>query len=240
MRALSGRGHLDRAVEYLPDDEALGDRKSNGRGLTRPELSVLLAYAKIALYDGCCRIDLPDDPFMVDDRLRYFPKPLHEPLPTEIERHRLHREIIATRVTNELVNRDGITFVHEVKEKTGASAGDIARAYMISREVFCMRDLWLAIEALDNQVPASLQTELLIECGRFMERMTTWFLRNGRHPLDIIGEIGTFCGDVANLTADMGAVLTDYDLENLAARTRSSSIAAPRSRWRIGWRACAG
>jgi glutamate dehydrogenase len=221
MRALERAGHLDRAIEYLPDEEALGDRKSDGRGLTRPELAVLLAYAKITLYDALLSSDLPDDPFMVNDRLHYFPKPLRKRYRDQIERHRLHREISAELFTNELINREGITFVHEVREKTGASESDIGRAYMIGREVFSIRSLWHAIEALDNQAPALLQAELLIECGRFMERMTTWFLRNGRHPLDITGEIDLFSGDVANLTADMGAVLTEYDLENLAARTKS-------------------
>ena len=121
--------------------------------------------------------------------LGYFPRPLQEAYAAQIARHRLHREIIATVVTNEVINRVGVTFVHEVKEKTGMTSADIARAYTVSREVFAMDDLFAEIEALDNKAPAALQAGMLIECGRLIERGTTWFLRQGPHPLDIGAQV---------------------------------------------------
>ncbi|MGH9363387.1 MAG: NAD-glutamate dehydrogenase domain-containing protein, partial [Thermoanaerobaculia bacterium] len=177
MRALEKAGRLDRRIEYLPDDETLALRLSQGIGLTRPELAVLLSYAKIALYDELLPSTLPDDPYLREDLALYFPTPLRSRFAAEIGRHRLRREIIATAVTNSMVNRVGVAFVHEVRERTGMGAPEVARAYVVAREVFAMRALWRDIEALDNVAPAAVQATMLAECGRSVERGATWFLR---------------------------------------------------------------
>src|SRR3546814_9283988 len=92
-------------------------------------------------------------------------------------RHRLRRELVVPVVSNDLINRVGINFVHEVREKTGMPPEEVVKAYVIAREISGMRDLWAEIEALDNKVPAQLQARMLVECGRLVERETVWFLR---------------------------------------------------------------
>ncbi|MDJ0950098.1 MAG: NAD-glutamate dehydrogenase [Alphaproteobacteria bacterium] len=219
MRALERQGLLDRALEFLPDDEALVDRKNDGLGLTRPEMSVLLAYAKIALYDDLLPSDLPDARFLEEALRNYFPTPLREKYAKQIADHRLRREIIATVVTNDIVNRVGITFMHEVMEKTGMGAGDVARAYFICREIFGMSELWAEIEALDNKAPAEVQANMLIDCGRLIERSTVWFLRQGPHPLSIVENVGAYGPSVRQLMSNLDAVLTESHLKMLGERT---------------------
>jgi len=124
MRNLERSGKLSRTIEFLPDDETLTTRAASRIGLTRPELAVLLSYAKMTLDAELLPSALPDEPELVGDLLRYFPAPLVERYRPAIEEHRLRREIIATFVANSLVNRAGITFANEMKERSGRSAGD--------------------------------------------------------------------------------------------------------------------
>ena len=189
MRALERGGKLDRAIEYLPDDEAVRLRLSQRQGLTRPESAVLLAYSKNTIYDELLPSDLPDDPQLEEDLVSYFPPALQKTYHDQIRKHRLRREIIATVVTNSLINRMGATFVHVMKERTGQPASAIARAYAITRGAYRLRELWTGIQALDNKVPANVQTEMLIEINRLAEQATQWFLRNGKHPLDIAANV---------------------------------------------------
>ncbi len=218
MRALERAGKLDRALEFLPDDEELKDRLTAETGLTRPELAVLLAYAKMALYDELVPSDLPDDPQLEDDLARYFPAQLGERFRPAIGRHRLRREIIATGVTNSLVNRVGPTFVHVMKEKTALPASDIARAYAITRGTFALRDLWAAIEALDNAVPAAVQTDMLVAIDRLAERGTLWFLRNGSRPLDIAAHIGLYGPGIAALAGDVTTLVSEGEQGEIERR----------------------
>jgi len=221
MRALERAGDLDRAVENLPDDEIVLERHKQNIGFARAELSVLQSYAKIVLYDEILASDLPDNPYMNDDLVNYFPTALRKSYRKQIGQHRLRREIVATVVTNELVNRVGLTFVHEVREKTGMPADDIARAYIVSREIFAIPEMWRQIEALDNKVPASIQSAMLIECGRLVERETVWFLRESSRPLDIKGEIERFGAGVKELVDSLPDLLSEADLDGIAQRTGS-------------------
>jgi glutamate dehydrogenase len=217
VRVLEKAGRLDRAVEFLPNEEAVVERKNAGLGLTRPELAVLLAYAKIQLEDGLVETDLPDDPQLGDELLNYFPPRLREKYADGIARHRLRREIVTTVISNELVNRAGIAFVHEVREGTGMGAADIARAYLAARGVFNMPKLWQQIEALDAKVPAALQGAMLLECGRTVERGTTWFLRNEPQPLDIAAAVTSYGAGVEALVAAKG-LIADADRAEIERR----------------------
>jgi len=218
IRRQERSGRLDRGVEFLPDDEELADRSARGTGLTRPELSVLLAYAKMELYDFLVASELPDDPALVHVLEEYFPAPLRERFADRMGAHRLRREIIATVVTNEIINRVGLGFGHEVGEKTGHTPANIARAYIIAKHVFGIGALWAEIESLDNQIPAALQADLLADCGRLVERATVWFLRQGQMPLDIEAEIARFRPGVAEVMANLDAVLGDNQRLMLATR----------------------
>jgi glutamate dehydrogenase len=217
MRALEKAGRLDRTVEFLPNEEVVAERKAQGLALTRPELAVLLAYAKIQLEGEFLDTDLPDDPQLGGELLDYFPQRLRERYADAIDRHRLRREIVATVITNELVNRAGITFLHEVQEDTGVGAADIARAYIAAREIFSVRQLWQQIEGLDNKVAAGLQGTMLLECGRAVERGTTWLLRNEPQRLDIAATVATYRAGVEALVAAKG-LIADADRAEIELR----------------------
>jgi glutamate dehydrogenase len=243
MRTLEKEGQLNRRIEYLPDDEEVLERMKRGEGLTRSEIAVLLSYSKLVLYDQLLESNLPDDASFAADLATYFPKPLREPYAAQIGRHRLKREIVVTVVSNNLINRVGINFVHEVREKTGMPPEEVVKAYVIAREIFAMRGLWAEIEALDNKVPAALQARMLVECGRLIERETVWFLREVGIPLDIAGEVGRFGAGVATLVERIETLLSPAERvlldqtsaqfvaegapQNLARRIASLPLLAP-------------
>jgi glutamate dehydrogenase len=218
MRALEKQGRLDRAIEFLPSDDVLAERQAEGKGLTRPELAILLSYSKMTLYDDLLPSNLPDDPKLLGDIARYFPKRLGKQFPDAIQRHRLGREIVATYMTNSLVNRVGATFVNVMTEKTGMGAPDIARAFAISRDVFKLRTLWRAVEALDNKVPAALQNDMLREMSDLVGRATLWFLRNGKQGLYIGSHIQEFQSGVEELFDSLADALVPEDRAALDAR----------------------
>jgi glutamate dehydrogenase len=180
IRFLEKKGELNRAIEFLPTDEQIADRKLKGLGLTSPEQAVLLAYSKMWLNDELIASDLPEDPWIATALERYFPTQLKERYAAYIPRHPLRREIIATHVLNSMVNRVGPTFVHRLGEITGATPPQVVRAYLASREVFGMVPLWQQIEALDSKVPDEIQTEMIVTLRGLVTRATTWFLRSRR------------------------------------------------------------
>ena len=184
MRALERQGRLDRAVEFLPDSAAMRSRGQSRQHLTRPELSVLLAYAKIDLNDEILASDLPDDPLLVGELMRYFPQALQEGYAPAIRDHRLRREIAALQVVNSLINRCGPTFVRNVGSRTGASAAAISRAFAVVRDAWKLRDLWSDIEGLDQALKAEAQVRMLVASQRFLTRTVQWTLRRLPQPLD--------------------------------------------------------
>jgi glutamate dehydrogenase len=218
IRALERAGELDRAVEFLPNDEMLSARSAAGHGLTRPELAVLMAYVKNSLAHALTQSDLADDPQLERDLVTYFPALLVERFRPAIAQHRLRRELIATVAANELVNRGGITFLSETRECTGRGAGDVTRAYMIVKQVFALEALWVSIKALDNQVPAETQTEMLLAGTRLLERATAWFLRAGT-ALDLEAQVDVFRPGVAALAEHIGEILPPPQRAELTRRT---------------------
>ena len=179
-------GRLDRTVEFLPDTAAMRTRGQNRQYLTRPELSVLLAYAKIDLHDEILESDLPDDPLLEGELLHYFPTALQEKYEPAIRAHRLRREIAALQVVNSLVNRCGPTFVRSVGLRTGAPAAAIARGFAVVRDAWKLRDLWGDIEALDPALKAEAQTRMLVASQHFLTRTVQWTLRRLPQPLDTL------------------------------------------------------
>src|SRR5437762_10005333 len=191
IRDLERIGRLDRALEFLPDDGALASRAAARRGLTRSELAVLLAYAKMSLDEDLLASDLPDAPEFAGDLRDYFPPALRERFAKQIAAHPLRREITATVVTNDLVNRAGLTFISDMRARTGRAAPEAARGYRIVREAFDLPALWAGIEALDNKVAARAQTEMLLDIAALLEHAVAWLLRNNR--LDLGAEIARLC-----------------------------------------------
>lgn len=177
MRALEREGRLDRGVEQLPDDETLAERQQQGLGLTRPELSILLAYTKIQSFERFLESELVDGDENLTDLLNYFPGPLRERYAERIDQHPLRREILATNLANHILNRMGATFFMRLTETTGASVPEAARAYLMARDLYGLRELWYQVDALDNQIPAADQHHLLHRLCELQERATIWLLR---------------------------------------------------------------
>src|SRR6185369_10444339 len=206
MRALERQGRLDRAVEFLPDSAAMRARALAKQYLTRPELSVLLAYAKIDLTDEILESDLPDDPLLEGELVRYFPTTLQEKFEPQIREHRLRREIATLQVVNSLVNRCGPTFVRTVAGRTGASGAAIARAFAVVRDAWKLRDLWAGIEALDPTLKAEAQTRMLVASQRFLLRTVQWTLRRLPQPIDTMAattELGTAVAALGDLPGSL-------------------------------------
>jgi len=176
IRDLERAGKLDRVIEGLPNDEEIAVRNTAGKGLTRPELAILLAYSKTTLYDELLHSDLPEDPGVHSDLPRYFPTLLSQRFVDAMERHRLRREILATMVTNSLINRTGPTFVNDLRGDTGRTGADIARAYTIVRDAFGLRNFWQEIEGLDGKITAAVQSSLRRATQKVMEEVTRWLL----------------------------------------------------------------
>jgi glutamate dehydrogenase len=218
MRDLERSGRLDRALEFLPDDEALAGRAAHGLGLVRPELAVLLAHAKMSLYEELLASSLPDMPELAGELGDYFPPAVREHLGTQIAAHPLRREIIATVVTNDLVNRARITFIHDMRARTGRTAPEIAQAYLIVRQVFGLPQLWSEVEALDNRVATQVQTEMLLEIGELIESATVWLLYRKR--LDLSREIARFGPSARGLAASLRDWLPPHDRGILDVRAR--------------------
>jgi glutamate dehydrogenase len=225
IRTLERSGRLNREIEFLPDEETFAERLAEGRPLTRPELSVLLAYAKIATYDELLASNLPDDPLLEADLARYFPQPIQGKYAEAIARHRLRREIVATGLTNSIVNRTGPGFINEMHLRTGMNVPAIVRAYTISREVFDLRSLWNEIEALDTVAPAASQTRMLLQTVRTLWRTTPWFLRNCAHPLDITALIAEFHEGVQRLSTVLDDILAPNQRQD--TRERAKRYAQP-------------
>jgi len=178
IRFLEKSGRLNRALECLPAEDELAERKTKQMGLTLPEHAVLLAYSKMWVYDELLASDLPDDPWVRTALVRYFPQRLHAPYADLIPLHPLRREIIATHVMNSMLNRVGATFVHRLMALTGARPAHIVRAYLLMREVLGMVSIWGAVEALNDAVPYAVQTDMLIALARLGQRVTAWFARS--------------------------------------------------------------
>ncbi|HWG30414.1 MAG TPA: NAD-glutamate dehydrogenase [Steroidobacteraceae bacterium] len=213
MRSLERSGDLNRALEFLPSDDELAERRKLGAGLTRPELAVLLAYSKIWLNNHLLASDVPEDPYLSNELARYFPTPVQERFARAIRRHRLRREIIATATTNSLVNRMGATFVPRAQEETGANPAQIARAYTAAREIFDMRKLWAQIEALDTRVAANVQYAMQFQTSRLLRHMTYWLLARRRSELQVDQAVAEFRKGVRQLEADIPHLLSGNEHE---------------------------
>jgi glutamate dehydrogenase len=208
IKYLEKGGKLSREIEFLPSDEELASRKAAKTGLTSPERAVLLAYSKIMLYDELLVSDVPSDPYISAALVRYFPAPLRERHRQHMERHPLRHEIIATYVTNEMINRMGSTYVFQMQEETGAGISDVVRAYLLTREIFDFVSFWQAVEALDSKVPYAVQPDMLFESELCFTRATVWFLRHQNLRDDITQTVEHFASGVKAVGANLDKFLS--------------------------------
>ncbi|MEU1595214.1 NAD-glutamate dehydrogenase [Streptomyces sp. NPDC005708] len=213
LRYLVREGHLDRALEFLPTDRQIRERLNSGHGLTGPETAVLLAYTKITVAKELLETPLPDDQYLRTLLHEYFPTALREKFPEQIDHHALRREIVTTLLVNDTVNTGGTSFLHRLREETGASLEEIVRAQTASRAIFHSSMMWDAVEALDNQVDADVQTRIRLHCRRLVERGTRWLLNNRPQPLELSGTIEFFKDRVEQVWNELPKLLRGADLE---------------------------
>ncbi|MGW0672083.1 NAD-glutamate dehydrogenase [Streptomyces sp. NPDC002746] len=213
MRRLGRDGHLDRALEFLPTDRQIRELLGAGKGLSQPELAVLLAYTKITAAQELIGTSLPDDAHLQKLLHAYFPRQLRERFPEAVDGHALRREIITTVLVNDTVNSGGSTFLHRLREETGASIEEIVRAQVAAREIFGLARVWDAVEALDNRVAADVQTRIRLHSRRLVERGARWLLGNRPQPLEIAGTIDFFRAGVEQVWAELPKMLMGADQE---------------------------
>ena len=218
IRDLERRGLLDRALEFLPSDAEIDERYAAHEGLTSPELSVLVAYAKLTLDADLLDRGVADEPWTESLLRGYFPPLLVSRFGDRLDGHRLRREIIVSSLANGLINRGGITFAFRACEETGAAPIEVARAYAVVREIFGMQHLWDRIEALDALVPTSAQTGLFLECRRLLDRATRWLLQERRTSIDVLAEIEHFA-PVLRVAPLISKYLRGVELDRFERRT---------------------
>lgn len=204
---------LDRTLEFIPDDEAIVARKAANKALTRPELSVLISYGKLLLKEGLLDSSVPDDPYIARSLSTAFPQLLREKYSDHIDKHILRREIIATQIAGDLVNRMGITFIYRMEQATGELPANVVKAYVAARDVFDMDIHWQAIEELDYQVSSELQMEMMSQLIRLVRRASRWFLRNRRADLDPGNEIKHFRPAMCVINDSLGSLLDGVVLQ---------------------------
>lgn len=219
IRHLESTGKLDRELEFLPSDKVIAERRAQLQGLAAPEMSVLLAYSKITLYDELLASDLPEDEYLEQVLMTYFPSPLPEKFSTEIKAHRLRREIVATSLTNMTINRAGLIFLFNLQEDTGLGAADIIRAFVCAWDIFDMESLWKAVEDLDNKVDSRVQIQMMIELQKLLERASRWLLRNQRHPLNIAKTVTAFKSGVQQLSDSLCELIDETDRHSFKEST---------------------
>ncbi|WP_026252146.1 NAD-glutamate dehydrogenase [Streptomyces sp. PsTaAH-124] len=213
MKHLVREGHLDRALEFLPTDRQIRERLAAGHGLTGPETAVLLAYTKITVAEELLHTSLPDDPYLRGLLHTYFPTQLRERFEEQIDHHPLNREITTTVLVNDTVNTGGTTYLHRLREETGASLEEIVRAQTVARAIFRSAPVWDAVEALDNRVEAEVQTRIRLHSRRLVERGTRWLLNNRPQPLQLGETVEFFADRVEQVWAQLPKLLKGADQE---------------------------
>ncbi len=217
MRDLERQGLLDRDVEFLPDDAAMAEREADGVALVRPELSVLMAYAKITLFDRLLASKVPDDRYLGRELNRYFPVQLQKKFPDQIAGHKLRREIIATMLANSMINRGGATMINRLTDETGADVDEIAAAFAMARDSFGLVALNGEIDALDNKVASKTQVGLYLDLQDLQRRQTAWFLRNASMTAGLEKQIEHYRSGLDTLAKHLDNVLPEDARGRVAA-----------------------
>jgi glutamate dehydrogenase len=229
VRTLEQQGLLDRALEFLPTDVEFEERKAKVQGLTRPELSILLSYSKIVLFKQLLESDVPEDVYLSKELQIYFPTPLRERFAATMEKHRLRREIIATQVTNSIVNRMGATFVLRISEDTGKSAAEIAKAFTIAREVVRAREWWAEMDTCAG-VPEPVYLEVTLGIWNLLRNLTRWLLQLPVAKLEIAASVERFAPGFEQLVAALDEVLPEsYRLRYREKELELSAAGYPQS-----------
>ncbi len=208
-------GHLNRQLEFLPDEKTLLERKANGIGLTRPEIAVMIAYCKMYLKQAIMQTNLPEDDYFIKYLALAFPKCLYDDFLKPMKQHSLRREIISTQLAKNITDHMGVNFVERLQKETGATIELIIRAYVIVENLFDMTSMWHKIEALDTKVPASIQQKMMLQIYLLIRRATRWFLRNRKSNINITETIDSFKKPIQELILELPSLITEMDYNAL-------------------------
>lgn len=220
MHAHEAKGNLNRSLEFLPDDKTINERISSHKGLTRPEIAVLMAYSKIILKSEILNSDLPEDTSLTEFIEYAFPKTLSRRYHDQMEKHQLRREIIATQLSNRIVTEMGITFVYQLNDENNATSAAIVRAYLSVRKLFDLDELWGYVESLDHKISVTVQNEMVLDIMRIGRRATRWFLLNRRSYFDINKTVTHFSEHLGKLAKVLPNLLLNEERSNLDDRIK--------------------
>jgi glutamate dehydrogenase len=222
----AGDGELERDVEFLPSAERMIERRAAGEGLVRPELAVLLAYAKRSIFAALTASDLPDSPYLAGDLRSYLPTGIVERFDHLVDQHPLRRELVATIVANDVVNSQGITFVSRMVTETGASAADVVRAFRIARDVTGAVQRWADVEALDYLIDPGIQNELMTGVDWLVETTSRWYLvhATGRELADAVADARTSFEELSGVIDQIGPEAWREEHEHAARRLEAEGV----------------
>ncbi|KXI29053.1 NAD-glutamate dehydrogenase [Paraglaciecola hydrolytica] len=228
IHGLEREGYLNRELEFIPSDDEISDRLAKSMGLTRPELSVLLAYGKMVLKQKFNIPAITANPYHSKLLIEAFPKLLQEKFALQMEQHPLRGEIIATKLTNNIINDMGMNFVFRIQEETGASIEEIANAYVIVKGIFGLEKLWREIESLDSTIDAQVQLQMLETMRRTLRRASRWYLRHGNKALSIPDAIDFYASTFKDLFSNIQDYLVEDEYKQLEnSRLRYTKARAP-------------
>jgi len=200
---------LDRKLEYLPGNTELSERIAKEQSLTRAELSVLMSYAKVQLKEELAKSDIADDAVCGENVFNIFPERLHNAYRSDIQSHKLRKEIISTQLANGFVNDLGITAFYRIAESTGSIPGEIVKAYVVARNVFKLHDFQESVYGLDYTISADEQHQLLLGMMRRVRRATGWFLKNRRGGIHVSEEIDAFSHALSEVQTSVSTLNTN-------------------------------
>ncbi|MDP7592712.1 MAG: NAD-glutamate dehydrogenase [Litorilituus sp.] len=215
IHELERAGKLDRALEFIPDDEEIAERIAQGNGLTRPELSVLLAYSKMVLKEDLVNAEITDNPYYDRLLIGSFPQQLRDKYQAQMQQHPLRAEIIATKLANKIGNDMGFNFVNRMQEETGATVVEIVNSYTMACVIFELEEFWQKIEVLNNKISTAIQTEMLFQYRRTVRRATRWFLRHRNKTLNIEQSIALFKPTFEIIAKNLHALIIEEEIAQL-------------------------
>ena len=213
INELEDKGRLNRALEFIPSDDLLSDRKNCQKGLSRPTIFILLSYAKNEMKQALVETDITEDPYLLTEAEKIFPKSLVKKYKKELHQHSLITEIVATQISNDLFNIMGATFAHRIMASSGCSFLELSKAWVAARDIFALNDTLEQIELLDNKVDYQLQSELIFKLQRMMRHGTRWLIRNHRDEL-VTGElIQCYQAPLQSVVDDIETVLMGKEID---------------------------
>jgi len=204
---LESTGKLNRSLEFLPSDEALVERKGRQEGLSQAELSILISYVKADMKEALIHADLGDDKYMSQPLETAFPAPLNNKFPEAVSNHPLKKEIIATQIANDIFNHMSISYLDRMQQSTGVTHADIAKAYIATKEIFALPDIWGAIESLDYTVVSEAQYHMMLRVSRLVRRASRWLIKNHRTQLHASSLIDLYAERIQSLGSKLPALL---------------------------------